>query len=281
MGTNQLDSPHVDAAQKKMNFYSAWFCPYAQRAWITLEYHNIPYQYIESLTVEADQNNGDHGYQKNPRLLEVNPRGLVPTLEFVPGTFSEMEDAGYKIQNVNDVSVLSESMVCVQFLNSISTKKDEKDLIPRKSLLSDAKILNEKVCSVFYEILMKASREDQREAFHNFASNISEFMDEVVEGGYYKSDLPTIADFTVIPWFLRFPVLAHYRPMFSLEDFMSSTSYKRLVAYLDRIKKLPAVKNTLWKDEQDLLQQYTRYADGTAESQVGLAVRNGQKAHNA
>merc|ERR1712150_173538 len=105
--------------------------------------------------------------------------------------------------------------------------------------------------------------------------------DEVMEDGYYKSTSPTIADFTVIPWLLRFPVLAHYRPMFRFEDFMSDTSYKRLLDYLERINKLPAVKNTLWKDEQDLLLQYTRYADGTAESQVGQAVRSGQKAHNA
>lgn len=283
MGKSQCNSPLLvdDSVHRKMNFYSAWFCPYAQRAWITLEYHNIPYEYIESLSVKQNQSEGDHGYQKNPRLLEVNPRGLVPTLEFAPEAYGAMVDQGFTIQTVKDVAVLSESMVCMQFLNSIAPEKEKRNLIPCVALLSDAQRFNEKICSTFYEILMKPSREEQRLSFHNFASNIADFVSDVMEGGYYKSTLPTITDFTVIPWLLRLPVVKHYRPMFKLEEHVSETSYEKIIDYVQRMKELPAVRNTLWKDDKDLLFIYQRYADGTAESQVGQAVRGGGQAHNA
>ena len=32
---------------EKITLYSGWFCPFVQRAWITLEEKNIPYKYVE------------------------------------------------------------------------------------------------------------------------------------------------------------------------------------------------------------------------------------------
>jgi len=43
--------------------------PFVQRVWITLEFLNLPYQYIE-----VDP------YKKPQALLDVNPRGLVPAI---------------------------------------------------------------------------------------------------------------------------------------------------------------------------------------------------------
>ena len=69
-----------------ITLYSGWFCPFVQRAWITLEEKQIPYKYVEI-----------NPYRKEPRyvgrweiwkgssvdkfsFLKLNPRGLVPTL---------------------------------------------------------------------------------------------------------------------------------------------------------------------------------------------------------
>lgn len=62
--TAQLHSePHA------LKLYGGWFCPFVQRAWITLLEKNVPHQYVEV-----------NPYHKTPELLALNPRGLVPTL---------------------------------------------------------------------------------------------------------------------------------------------------------------------------------------------------------
>lgn len=74
----------------QLRFLTAFFCPYAQRARIALEWYKVkytqlgpnynciiiqlPYEHIECLSPGPD------GYTKHPLLLETNPKGLVPTL---------------------------------------------------------------------------------------------------------------------------------------------------------------------------------------------------------
>lgn len=58
-------------AEQGLKFYAGWFCPFVQRAWMVLEEKKIPYQYIEV-----------NPYHKPQSLLSLNPRGLVPTLEY-------------------------------------------------------------------------------------------------------------------------------------------------------------------------------------------------------
>ncbi|EPS39863.1 hypothetical protein H072_6213 [Dactylellina haptotyla CBS 200.50] len=55
--------------EQPLKIYSGWFCPFVQRALLVLHTKNIPYQYIEV-----------NPYHKPKSLLDLNPRGLVPTL---------------------------------------------------------------------------------------------------------------------------------------------------------------------------------------------------------
>jgi glutathione S-transferase len=264
-------------------FYSAWFCPYAQRAWLTLEHHQIPYDYVESLSVKKDQSEGQHGYEKNPRLLELNPKGLVPTLA-LSLDFAKAVGLDHRaLKKVEDFIVLSESIDCIEILDAIAAKGVQKtqNLIPDPFLTADAHRMNQNICSTFYKVLMKPTMDEQKEAFDFFSSSIEEFLENVQENGFYKSSCPTIVDFTVIPWFLRIPLLRHYRPMFELEENMSKTNSEKLNSYVERINGLSAVKKTLWKDEEAFIEVYKRYANGTATSQVGQAVRSGKNAHDA
>jgi glutathione S-transferase len=273
-----------------MNFYSAWFCPYAQRAWLTLEHHKVPFNYVESLTVKENQEDGDHGYQKNPRLLELNPKGLVPTLEFPPQYNLPSNVQHEKLKKVGTSLVLSESIDCIEFLNTLAMSNSATssdtidnghcDLIPDPSLVSTAHEFNQSICSTFYKVLMKPTREEQKEAFDSFLLGIEKFLKDVKDDGFYKSAYPTIVDFTVIPWILRLPLLQYYRPMFDMHDIFSKETSDQFNAYTKRIKELHAVQNTLWESEEALIAVYKRYADGTATSQVGQAVRSGKNAHD-
>merc|ERR1712080_594393 len=81
MGTDKNIKLHIVTDIKKRNknlamikFYSAWFCPYAQRTWIALNHLGLAYELIESLE------HSGNGYIKNKTLLQLNPKGLVPTL---------------------------------------------------------------------------------------------------------------------------------------------------------------------------------------------------------
>ena len=266
----------------KIEFYSAWFCPFAQRAWLTLEYHKIPYEYVESLSVKMDQSEGIHGYEKNPRLLELNPKGLVPTLSIPLEAAKGVELKDRELKRIEDSTILTESIDCIEFLNAMAGKNGSSthSLIPDPALIADTHRMNQNICSTFYKVLMKPTREEQKEAFGFFARSIAEFLDDVQDDGFYKSSFPTIVDIAVIPWILRLPLLQHYRPTLKLDEEMSKTFVEKLDSYVKRINGLSAVKQTLWKDENDLIAAYKRYANGTAASQVGIAVRSGKNAHD-
>ena len=69
MHINNTHQAH--SAEHDLKLYSGWFCPFVQRVWIALEEKGIPYQYIEV-----------NPYHKPQSLLDLNPRGLVPTLQY-------------------------------------------------------------------------------------------------------------------------------------------------------------------------------------------------------
>jgi glutathione S-transferase len=278
---------------------SLYSCNNNVRAWITLEYHQIPYEYVESLSVEKDQMKGNHGYTKNPRLLQLNPKGLVPTLELSDDLIQlvkssegqsgkNLEAYPLKPSPLNDAGstmhVLSESIDCIEFLNALklASSHDEivQNLMPDSSFVAKAHVMNQNICSTFYKVLMKPTREEQKEAFDFFAKSIDEFISKVNQNGYFDSNTLTIVDITVIPWILRLPLLRHYRPMFKIEDVLESDNVTKLNDYVERIKSLPSVKATLWNDHDKLIEVYARYAEGTATSQVGQAVKSGMNAHD-
>jgi len=56
---------------KKLILYSAWYCPFAQRTWATLEHLGIPYDYRET-----------DPYNKSPEWMDISRQtGQVPVLE--------------------------------------------------------------------------------------------------------------------------------------------------------------------------------------------------------
>eukprot|EP00434_Breviolum_minutum_P030446 symbB.v1.2.026925.t1/scaffold2698.1/size85437/1 len=92
------------AAESGLEFFSAWFCPYAQRAWIALEHHGLKYNKVEGLLPDAPCSQDFKGYKKHPRLLELNPKGLVPTL---------CEDG---------MPPVYESAVCVEYIDELAQR---------------------------------------------------------------------------------------------------------------------------------------------------------------
>lgn len=279
-----------------IKIYSAWFCPYAQRVWMTLEHYGIPHEYIEGMVVNDDQSPGQFGITKLKRLLELNPKGQVPTMELSSGVVDLLRHTHTHDPMMNKIvqrsagpeeaitHVLTESIECMKFIHAVAVREQQlqsssegetqtqsesfQNLIPDETLLEDAIRYDQEICSSYYKILMSnKSMETQRDAIAHFIQHLKEFVSYIVpqNSGYYKSQTsPTIVDLTVVPWILRLFVLEHFCPQFNLSEYDDDLA-KALTSYLDRMKQLHPVKKTLWynhgKTDHDLLDVYGMYAN--------------------
>jgi Glutathione S-transferase, N-terminal domain len=109
----------------KFRYLSAWFCPYAHRATIALEYHKhfgrIDYEWIEALGWKQQQEKSEDNEQawyyhwKAEELVRVNPSALVPTLIPIdPTTQIPLED-----------QAVYESLVCIDYVDSVAAQSAE------------------------------------------------------------------------------------------------------------------------------------------------------------
>ena len=235
-----------------LKFYSAWFCPYAQRTWIALNHLKVKYELTESLKITQDG-----AYEKNADLLKLNPKGLVPTLHVPNG------------------EVVVESIDTLEYLNKKYNNESTDFVTPK--LVEEAHKMNKIVCSPFYLILMKPEESEREEAWHNFTQGLEKFTEGVVDGGFFNSATHmNIVDVTVFPWAVRLSVLQHYRGK-QLDT--SLPWVKNFMAWRDRMLACEAVSATV-ADDTKLLAAYARYAEGSAKSKVGDAVRAGNNAHD-
>jgi Glutathione S-transferase, N-terminal domain len=110
----------------KFRYLSAWFCPYAHRATIALEYHKhfgrIDYEWIEALGWKQQQEKYEDNEQawyyhwKAEELVRVNPSALVPTLIPIdPTTQMPLED-----------QAIYESLVCIDYVDSVAAQSVER-----------------------------------------------------------------------------------------------------------------------------------------------------------
>ena len=69
-----------------IKFYSAWFCPFAQRVWIALLHKRVDFQLIDidpyDKFVVSNYRRSiiDCSLYRSEQWLSINPRGLVPAL---------------------------------------------------------------------------------------------------------------------------------------------------------------------------------------------------------
>lgn len=249
----------------KIRLYSAWFCPYAQRAWIVINNLEINYQLIESLEIDS----ATHGYKKNSRLLEINQRGLVPTLEVFE---SEIADETQTVdENKKSPRVVTESIDVMKFLYEYVGRRVE------DTEINDANKINETVCSPYYRCLMKQNKDEQIKGWNDLLSGLESFSNNIKDGKYYKNDTPNTVDFTLYPWAFRLYVLEEFRG-FKLDYDLPWV--KIYVSWRGRMEsEVQGVRKTL-PDKIQLLKSYERYADASTKSLVGNAVNGGKEAHD-
>ncbi|KAK3101183.1 hypothetical protein FSP39_001597 [Pinctada imbricata] len=227
-----------------VKFYCSWFCPFAQRAWISLLEKNVPFDYEEI-----------DPYNKTSEFLSVNPRGLVPVI----------------IQGQRSVY---ESSVCIEFVDE--AWPGDPGLMPsdpwkraESRILGD--FISKKIVPTYYQILQRQDKTQQNEAKETMLKHLKDLCQLMSkEGPFMLGKTMGYPDIMLVPFTLRFYVLKHYR------DFVipETTEFDRLREWMTACHAKDSVKKTVAETGR-LLDKYQRYADNTAKTEVADAIRGG------
>ncbi|KAI0123420.1 glutathione S-transferase [Xylariales sp. AK1849] len=251
-----------------LKLYGGWFCPFVQRSWIVLREKNIPHQYVEI-----------NPYKKAKEFLDLNPRGLVPTLA-VP------VDGKGQVQKP-----LYESVILCEYLNEEfeDESKYGQNLFPANSYeRARCKLwidhIGTKIVPGFYKFIQHTPEKDYSidEARTSFFDHIKTLVKEMDGSGpWFLGDRFSMVDVMLAPWAKRLFLIDHYKPgglamPAEGQGGKDEKLWNRWWTWFNAIANRESVKDT-WSDEEYYIKAYKRYAEDTTQSQVGQATRKGEK----
>mmetsp|Transcript_24295 Transcript_24295/g.38119 ORF Transcript_24295/g.38119 Transcript_24295/m.38119 type:complete len:263 (+) Transcript_24295:297-1085(+) len=243
---------------EEMELLSAWFCPYAQRAWMAMEL-KCPgkFKVTEALAITSP----DGVYSKDtlsriPLLKESNPLGQVPVI-------IDRRRSDKKTMSVCD------SLICVEYIDEVYSDDNNgtKRLLPGDPAQKvDARMwsnrLNDDIATTFYVLLLNQNKVDQEKAADKMLSAILDFC-QSCKGPFFYGDEMSIVDITIAPWLVGSRmevVLKHFRNF----EVPATTEYSKYFEWRDSVLKQPAFVATVATDFEAMRRVYCRYADGTA-----------------
>jgi glutathione S-transferase len=232
-------------------------CPFVQRAWSVLEEKKIPYQYIEV-----------NPYDKPASLLTLNPRGLVPTLEY-------------------DAKPLYESTVICEFLEDAYPDHGPR-LLPsdpyeraRTRIWTD--FCTSRIIPAWHRFLQFQPASDEvglKTVRDEFLGKLKEFAAEMhSEGPFFLGSEPSLIDFVVAPWVQRLWVFDHFKGGVGIpaegDGGGDDKVWGRLRKWKAAVEQRPSIRDTT-SEREKYLSIYQKYADDTAQSEMAKASRAGR-----
>lgn len=241
-------------AEHALKLYSGWFCPFVQRVWIVLEEKGIQYQYIEV-----------NPYHKPKSLLDLNPRGLVPTLQY---------------QN----KPLYESTVLCEFLEEAfpdhTPHLQPKEPYDRARTRIWTDFVTSRIVPSYHRFLQHQGEDGLKEKQQEFLGYLKEFTKEMdSEGPFFNGKEFGLIDVVLAPWAVRLWVFDHFKGGVGIPDKgqggEDEKTWKRWRAWSEAIQKRRSVIETL-SDREHYLPIYQRYAEDKAQSEMAKASRAGR-----
>ncbi|KAF5354979.1 hypothetical protein D9756_005532 [Leucocoprinus leucothites] len=227
---------------QELVFWSGWFCPFVQRAWIALEEKGIPYQYKEV-----------NPYKKEKHFLDINPKGLVPAVEY-------------------NGKALYESLVLLEFLEEAYPSHSPNLLPPDPYDRAVARIwldhITKNYLSAYHRLMQFQEKERQDEAREALYEAQRKLVKQV-KGPYFFGDEFSIVDVAVVPWVQRDWVLSENRA------YDRSAVGEAWVKYAKALTERPSVQKTQSLRE-NYLPIYGRYLTNEAQSEAAKAIREGR-----
>ncbi|WVQ61891.1 uncharacterized protein L199_000024 [Kwoniella botswanensis] len=241
----------VDRHQKDEDLvlWSGWFCPFNQRIWMALEERKIAYQYHEV-----------NPYKKEKHFLNLNPLGLVPTLEI------KSTDGQSK--------ALYESDVLVEYLEDLYPESNEhpsifpKDTYEKSWVRLNVQHITKKIIPAYFKLQQFQDPSDQDLAREELYKGL-QTLTERVKGPYFAGEQFTAVDLSIAPFVRRFYNLVEFR---GLDE---SNVGDKWLSYREKLMNRDSLKNTSSEDKYytEILE---RYLKNEAQSEVAKATRGGQ-----
>ncbi|EJF57534.1 glutathione-S-transferase [Dichomitus squalens LYAD-421 SS1] len=223
-------------------FYSGWFCPYVQRAWIVLEERGISYQYKEV-----------NPYKKEPHFLSINPKGLVPAIE-------------YKGR------ALYESLIICEFLEDAFPHYEPhilpSDPFDRAIVRLWTDHVNKQIVPANMRLTQAQDPQKQREHLEELNKALRTLV-EKVKGPYFLGEQFTLVDVALAPWVVRDWVIAEHRG-YSREAV--GGGWKEYAAQLESRESVLKTSS----DKVHFTEIYARYLRDEAQSEGAKAIRAGR-----
>jgi glutathione S-transferase len=230
-----------------MKLYSAWFCPFAQRAWLALVRQNIDFDYIE-----VDP------YGKNEQWLNISRQaGQVPVLVLTDADGSE-------------VTVVDSNRI-VEFLDNayphdiglFSTNATEQ---AEQKYWIDT--LGSEIIPYFYRFLKTSDPGDYQDESHNkMIQGMTAFTRAMSsDGPYFSGDTFGAVDIAFIPFAYRINLLlSHYR---GFRIPVQGGLWERYQRWYESCIALPAFQATMTRDDEQLIEFYLVYSQGGGQADV-------------
>ncbi|KAI0121891.1 putative glutathione-S-transferase theta, GST [Daldinia grandis] len=252
------------SADQPLKLFAGWFCPFVQRAWITLEEKGISYQYIEI-----------NPYNKGPELLRANPRGLVPTLEVAPGK-----------------SLYESTVLCEYLEDHYPDHKPHilpgvgKDDFTRAKARIWSDYVTSRVIPAFHRFLQfqpsqhEGGEKKLDDLRLEFKSHLLEFAKEIdPQGPYFFGPDLSLVDIVIVPWVVRLWVFEEFKGGLYIpqpgQGGPDEEAWGRWRKWLDAVSSRDSVKKTT-SDHEHYVPIYKRYADDLAQSELAKATRAGR-----
>lgn len=234
-----------------MKFYYAWYCPFAQRAWMTLLHKGL-----ECELIEVDP------YDKTNWWMEISRNtAQVPVIEY----FDE--------ENDNKTTIVDSTHV-VEFLEEL--KPTFNPILPNSPAVRAEQRywvdhINKKIVPYFYRFLKAknpgkyrdSSREHLLEGLKLLSSQIPN------QSPYFSGDSIGIVDILLIPFSYRIDILlSHYR---DFEPPKIGDDWQKYQTWYTRILQEPIFKATSTNHanyKQRLIEFYFPYSQGGGQNDV-------------
>ncbi|KAF2008004.1 glutathione transferase omega-1 [Amniculicola lignicola CBS 123094] len=242
------------SAEHPLKLHSGWFCPFVQRVWIALEEKAIAYQYIEV-----------NPYHKPESLLKLNPRGLVPTLQY-------------------DNKPLYESTVLCEFLEeaypNYAPQLLTEDPYERARTRIWTDFVTSRIIPAFHRFLQHQGTDGLEVKRDELLGYLKQFTREMSPSGpFFNGPEFQLIDIIIAPWALRLWVFDHFKGGLGVPERGKGGEdeevWGRWRMWLEAIEQRKSVKETT-SDREHYLPIYQRYADDKAQSELAKATREGR-----